>query len=72
MAFWRPAGTPEPIINRLTSDLNAILQMPDTLERLQQIGVEASYSPPADATRRIRSEFAKWAKVIQDANIKVE
>jgi tripartite-type tricarboxylate transporter receptor subunit TctC len=67
-----PAGTPEPIITRLTNDLNAILQMPDTRDRLQQIGVEASYSPPVDATRRIRSEFAKWGKVIQDANIKVE
>ena len=67
-----PAGTPEPIITRLTHDLAAILKMPDTLERLQQIGVEASYSPPGDAARRIRGEFAKWGKVIQDANIKVE
>ena len=67
-----PAGTPAPIIAKLSTELNAILQMPDTLERLQQIGVEASYAAPADATRRIRNEFVKWAKVIQDANIKVE
>ena len=67
-----PAATPAPIVARLASELNAILQMPDTLERLQQIGVEASYSPPADATRRIRAEFVRWGKVIQDANIKVE
>jgi tripartite-type tricarboxylate transporter receptor subunit TctC len=67
-----PAGTPQPIVNRLATELQAILQMPDTLERLQQIGVEASYAPPADATRRIRAEFAKWGKVIADANIKVE
>ena len=67
-----PAGTPPAVVARLASELGAILQMPDTQERLQQIGVEASYSAPADATRRIRSEFVKWAKVIQDANIKVE
>lgn len=67
-----PAGTPQPILNRLTTELQAILQMPDTLERLQQIGVEASYAPPAESSRRIRSEFAKWSKLIQDANIKVE
>ncbi|MEO8755002.1 MAG: tripartite tricarboxylate transporter substrate binding protein [Casimicrobiaceae bacterium] len=67
-----PAGTPPAVISRLAADLDAILQMPDTRERLQQIGVEASYSAPADANRRIRGEFAKWAKVIQDAKIKVE
>jgi tripartite-type tricarboxylate transporter receptor subunit TctC len=67
-----PAGTPQPIIVKLTGELDAILQMPDTRERLQQIGVEASYSAPPDATRRIRGEFAKWAKVIQDAKIKIE
>jgi tripartite-type tricarboxylate transporter receptor subunit TctC len=67
-----PAGTPAPIVARLAGDIDAILQMPDTREKLQQLGVEASYSAPADATRRIRSEFAKWSKLIQDANIKVE
>ena len=67
-----PAGTPAAVIAKLSGELNAILQMPDTLERLQQLGVEASYAAPADATRRIRGEFVKWAKLIQDANIKVE
>ena len=67
-----PAGTPPAVINRLTSELNAVLKMLDTLERLQQLGIEASYSPPDDAARRIRAEFVKWSKVIQDANIKVE
>ena len=67
-----PAGTPQAVVNRLASELNAILQMPDTVDRLQQLGIEASYSAPDDAARRIRAEFAKWSKVIQDANIKVE
>ena len=67
-----PTGTPQAVVNRLASELNAILQMPDTIDRLQQLGIEASYSAPDDAARRIRAEFAKWSKVIQDANIKVE
>src|SRR5687768_2131651 len=61
-----PAGTPQPVLDKLATELQAILKMPDTLERLQQIGVEASYSPPAESTRRISSEFAKWKKLIQD------
>jgi tripartite-type tricarboxylate transporter receptor subunit TctC len=67
-----PAGTPQPVLNKLASELKAILQMPDTVERLQQLGIEASYSSLDDAARRVRAEFAKWSKVIQDANIKVE
>lgn len=71
-AILAPTGTPPAIVARLASDLQAILQMPDTLEKLQQIGIEASYASSADATRRIQGEFAKWSKVIQDANIKIE
>jgi tripartite-type tricarboxylate transporter receptor subunit TctC len=67
-----PAGTPQAVLSKLTGELNAILQMPDTIERLQQLGIEASYSSPDDAARRIRAEFAKWSKLIQEANIKVE
>ena len=67
-----PAGTPQAVVNKLAGELNAILQMPDTVERLQQLGIEASYSSHDDAARRVRAEFAKWGKVIQDANIKVE
>jgi tripartite-type tricarboxylate transporter receptor subunit TctC len=67
-----PTGTPPAIVQRLAQDLDAILQMPDTRERLQQIGVEASYAAGADATRRIDGEFTRWAKVVQDAKIKAE
>jgi tripartite-type tricarboxylate transporter receptor subunit TctC len=67
-----PAATPPAIVQRLARELDAIVKMPDTQQRLQQIGVEASYAAGADATRRIEGEFSRWAKVVQDANIKVE
>ena len=67
-----PAGTPPAIVQRLARELDAILKMPDTQQRLQQIGVEASYSAGADAAKRIEGEFTRWAKVVQDANIKPE
>jgi len=67
-----PAATPPAVIARLASELDAILSSADVKERLQQIGVEASYAGPAEAARREQSEFAKWAKVIRDANIKAE
>jgi tripartite-type tricarboxylate transporter receptor subunit TctC len=67
-----PAGTPQPVIAKLSSEIDAVLQLPDTRERLQQIGVEASYAGPAEASRRVQGEFAKWAKLIRDSHIKVE
>jgi tripartite-type tricarboxylate transporter receptor subunit TctC len=67
-----PAGTPPPVVAKLASELQAILQMPETLERLQQLGIEAGYAAPDESARRVRSEFAKWSKLIQDANIKIE
>lgn len=67
-----PAGTPPAVIAKLASEIEAVVALPETRERLQQIGVEASYSGPAEAGRRVQGEFAKWGKVIKDANIKVE
>ena len=71
-AILAPTGTPAPIVAKLATELQAILKMPDTLEKLAQIGVEASYSSGVEANTRVRGEFTKWAKVIQDANIKIE
>jgi tripartite-type tricarboxylate transporter receptor subunit TctC len=67
-----PAGTPPAIVAKLASEIEAVVAMPDVRERLQQIGVEPAYAGPAEAGRRVQAEFAKWGKVIKEANIKVE
>ncbi len=64
-----PASTPRPIIDRLNNELVKILQLPDMKEKLLHQGAFATSSTPEQATQRIHSEIAMWAKVIKEANI---
>jgi tripartite-type tricarboxylate transporter receptor subunit TctC len=67
-----PAGTPRPVIDRLNAELATILAMPDVKAKLLEQGVYATHTTPDQAATRIRNEVAMWAKVIKDANVKVE
>ncbi|MFP5406461.1 MAG: phosphoglycerate kinase, partial [Gammaproteobacteria bacterium] len=67
-----PAGTPEPVIARLSEALKRILAMPDVRESLLAQGAIATWTTPDDAAAAIRTEFARWSKLIRDADIKVE
>jgi tripartite-type tricarboxylate transporter receptor subunit TctC len=65
-----PAGTPQPIISRLHKDLTAVLQSPDIRDALLTRGIDAESSTPDEFTAYIKSESAKWGKVIRAANLK--
>ena len=65
-----PAGTPKPIIDKLSADIKVILQRPEVQERMLAAGVYVNYLSPADSSKRISHEMTMWSKVIKDANIK--
>ena len=67
-----PAGTPRPVIDRLNAELGKILALPEVKAKLLEQGAYATHTTPEQAATRIREEVAKWAKVIKDANVKVE
>ncbi|MEI8034867.1 MAG: tripartite tricarboxylate transporter substrate binding protein [Betaproteobacteria bacterium] len=67
-----PAGTPKEIISRLNLEVTRSLREPDAKERLYSIGAEPMTTTPEEFGAYIRSEMAKWGKVIQSAHIKVE
>ena len=67
-----PAGTPKPIIDKLSEDIKVILQRPEVQERMLAAGVYVNYLSPADSAKRIQRELAMWAKVVKDANIKAD
>ena len=67
-----PAGTPPAVIERINAELGKILQLPDVTAKLLEQGVYAVHTSPAEAKKRIHDEVALWAKVIKDANVKVE
>ena len=67
-----PAGTPIPIVNRLSEEVGKILAMRDVLERFDAFGLEPMPSTPAKTAEFIRSEADKWSKTIRDAGISIE
>jgi len=67
-----PAGTPEPIIARLNRDLNDILRDPEIVKAINDTGSQAGGGTPEAFGAFIRSETAKWAKVIKEGNITMQ
>ena len=67
-----PAGTPDAIVSRLNTELNAALSDPQIQVAMRNLGVEPSPGTPAAFGTYIASETTKWAKVIQAARIKLD
>jgi tripartite-type tricarboxylate transporter receptor subunit TctC len=67
-----PAATPRDIIMRLNGELVKALAAPDLRERLQAVGFEPVTTTPEQFAEYIKLETVRWAKVIKDANVKVE
>jgi tripartite-type tricarboxylate transporter receptor subunit TctC len=67
-----PAGTPSDIAERLQSEISKLLKQPDVKERFFGIGVEPGGNSSAAFGEFLRSEMARWAKVVKDAGIQAE
>jgi tripartite-type tricarboxylate transporter receptor subunit TctC len=67
-----PTATPVVIINKVHAELERIVANADTRERIAQLGLEASVNSPEEFAVVIKTDTAKWAKVIRAANIKAE
>lgn len=63
------AGTPEPIVERLGAELQAIMKSPAMRKRYQDMGAAVIGSTPEEAAATVRSESAKWTAVISAAGI---
>jgi tripartite-type tricarboxylate transporter receptor subunit TctC len=64
-----PAGTPRPVVEKLNADLVRALADPDLKKRYADLGVEPVSSTPDFLAEFVRSEAARYAKVIKDAGI---
>lgn len=67
-----PAKTPPDIVNRLNSEIVNILRSPAAAERLAMDGSEAVGNTPEQFAAHIKSEIAKWGKVVKAAGITVD
>jgi len=72
LALMAPAGTPQPVIDRLHKEIVAVVQAADTRELLDKAGAEPLTSSPAQLAALVRDGVAKYAKIIKTAGIKPE
>ena len=67
-----PAATPKAVVAQVNRQLAAIFREPDITKRFTDAGVEVVASTPEEFSALLKSEVAKWGKVVKDANIKIE
>ena len=67
-----PAGTPQPIIEKLHQETVRILARADVRERFDVLGMAPIGNTPAEFAAVIAAETPQWAKVIKDAGVKAE
>jgi tripartite-type tricarboxylate transporter receptor subunit TctC len=69
-AGWMlPAGTPQPIVQRLHEETQKALQLPAVRTRLEEMGGEARGSTPQEMTAMVAAELQRWTRVVADARI---
>lgn len=70
--FLAPAGTPKAIVARLNAEINAALKLPEVRAKLETAGIEVQGGTPQDYAALIKSDLAKWGKVVKEAGIPAE
>ena len=66
-----PAGAPRPVVDLLHREIVKALALPDVKERLAKLGFDPIGNSPDAFAAWIKTEVAKWAKVIREANIQL-
>lgn len=74
--FWfglmAPAGTPQPIIERLSAETVAIGRDPAVVARLREMGFEARAEGAARFAARLERDYTKWGELVRAANIRLD
>jgi tripartite-type tricarboxylate transporter receptor subunit TctC len=76
MVLWfgvlAPAGTPKPVVAKIQRDIAAIVKLPDVQPRLAAQAANPVATTPEEFEAFIKQEVAKWAKVVQQAKLKLD
>jgi tripartite-type tricarboxylate transporter receptor subunit TctC len=67
-----PANTPKEIVDRLARELNAVVNMPDTRERLATLGIVPSGNTSEAFASEIQNDLKKYSEIVKTAKIRVQ
>jgi len=71
-AVYMPAGTPQPIVDKMNAALLEAMKLPDVQARFAAIGAEPIGSTPQQLATHLTAEMAKWGKIIQERGIRAD
>ena len=66
------AGTPPEVVARINAETVRVLNLPEVKERFRGLGVDVIAGSPEQFAQHLKSEIAKWGKVVQEAKIRVD
>lgn len=66
-----PAATPDPIVQKMSAEINRILRLPDVTAKIEALGLQVAGGKPDEVQKIIKSDAAIYAKIAKEANIKL-
>ena len=72
IGFFAPAGTPRDVVVKLNAEVVRVMQAPEIQKRLLNEGAKFTPWTPDEFAGFVKSEIAKWAKVVKEAGIRVD
>jgi tripartite-type tricarboxylate transporter receptor subunit TctC len=70
--IFAPAGTPKSAVMRINAALNTALEQPALVKTLNKSGADAVGGTPEAFAKVVRSDFAKWGKVVKQSGARVD
>ncbi|KPF48905.1 ABC transporter substrate-binding protein [beta proteobacterium AAP121] len=67
--FWAPAGTPQPIVERVNAEINKALQMPAVAKAIEALGAAPTPMSPAQFGAVIRADLERYAVIVKERKI---
>jgi len=69
---WAPARTPAVIVERVSSEIAAIVRLPEVRAEFEQLGAEPVGNTPSEFAAFAKTELVKWAAIVKKSGAKVD
>jgi tripartite-type tricarboxylate transporter receptor subunit TctC len=64
VGFFAPAKTPDAVVQKLNAEINAVMQEPDSLEKIAKAGFDPVLKNSAETTAYFKSEVESWGRMV--------
>ena len=72
LGLMAPAGTPRPVLDRLSSEIMKVVNAPDVKENWTRQGAVPMGMTPDQFDKFVREDIQKWSKLVKDTGMKVD